>query len=54
MKRAGVEKLKTPSTIKFKRNVSGATRLIENLVKRKLSSNRFAQQKRVAPSLACV
>jgi len=54
IKWAGVNSLTTPSSAKFKRNVSGTTRLIEKLVKRKLSSNLIAQQKRIAPSLACV
>jgi len=51
---AGAKKTKTFFAVKFKRNVSGTIRLTEILMKRKLSSNLIAQQKRIAPSLACV
>jgi len=51
---AGVNKNKTLIAVNFKRNVSGTTRLTGRFVKRKLSSNLIAQQKRIAPSLACV
>jgi len=51
---AGVKKTRTFFVLKLKRNVSGTTCLTERLAKRKLSSNLIAQQKRIAPSLACV
>jgi len=51
---AGVNKDKTLIAVNFKRNVSGTTRLTERLARRKLSYNHIAQQKRIAPSLACV
>ena len=40
--------MKTSTAEKFKRNVSGTTRLNEKLAKRKLSSYLIVQQKRIA------
>jgi hypothetical protein len=51
---AGAKKTKTFFAAKFKRNVSGTTRLTEKLAKRNLSFDLITQQKRIAPSLACV
>jgi len=48
IKWAGLNSMKTSTAEKFKRNVSGTTRLNEKLAKRKLSSYLIVQQKRIA------